>query len=111
MRDEKVIENLKKYNQTRTLKILENVDETIKNKIIEQLKDINFTQLKELYNNIKKEAEVNVGELKPIKSLNPDKISKKLLGHTQINMTEYYQNDDDELVLECISGIDFKIQK
>ena len=41
----------------------------------------------------------------------PDKISKKLLGHTQINMTEYYQNDDDELVLECISGIDFKIQK
>ena len=50
MKDENVIENLKKYNQTRTLKILENVDETIKNKIIEQLKDINFTQLKELYN-------------------------------------------------------------
>ena len=46
MKDENVIENLKKYNQTRTLKILENVDETIKNKIIEQLKDINFTQLK-----------------------------------------------------------------
>ena len=77
MKDENVIENLKKYNQTRTLKILENVDETIKNKIIEQLKDINFTQLKELYNNIKEEAEVDVGELKPIKSLNPDKISKK----------------------------------
>ena len=38
MKDENVIENLKKYNQTRTLKILENVDETIKNKIIEQLK-------------------------------------------------------------------------
>ena len=77
MRDEKVIENLKKYNQTRTLEILENVDKTTKNKIIEQLKDINFPQLKELYNNIKKEAEVNVGELKPIKSLNPDKISKE----------------------------------
>ena len=30
MKDENVIENLKKYNQTRTLKILENVDETIK---------------------------------------------------------------------------------
>ena len=77
MKDENVIENLKKYNQTRTLKILENVDETIKNKIIEQLKDINFPQLKELYNNIKEEAEVDVGELKPIKSLHPDKISKK----------------------------------
>ena len=77
MKDEKVIENLKKYNQTRTLKILENVDKTTKNKIIEQLKDINFPQLKELYNNIKEEAEVDVGELKPIKSLNPDKISMK----------------------------------
>ena len=77
MEDEKVIENLKKYNQTRTLKILENVDKIAKNKIIEQLKDINFPQLKELYNNIKEEAEVNVGELKPIKSLNPDKISKE----------------------------------
>ena len=77
MKDENVIENLKKYNQTRTLKILENVDETIKNKIIEQLKDINFPQLKELYNNIKEEAEVDIGELKPIKSLNPDKISKE----------------------------------
>ena len=67
MKDENVIENLKKYNQTRTLK----------NKIIEQLKDINFPQLKELYNNIKEEAEVDIGELKPIKSLNPDKISKE----------------------------------
>ena len=28
MKDENVIENLKKYNQTRTLKILENVDES-----------------------------------------------------------------------------------
>lgn len=39
----------------------------------------------------------------------PDKISKKLLGHTEINMTEYYQNDDDELVFDIISNIDFKI--
>ena len=39
MKDENVIENLKKYNQTRTLKILENVDETIKNKIIETEKE------------------------------------------------------------------------
>lgn len=41
----------------------------------------------------------------------PDKISKKLLGHTQINMTEYYQNDDDALVLEFINDLDFKFQK
>lgn len=77
MKEEKIIENLKIYDQNRTLKILENVDDITRKKIIEELKDINFIQLKELYNNIKEEAEVNVGELKPIKSLNPDKITKE----------------------------------
>lgn len=41
----------------------------------------------------------------------PDKISKKLLGHSKVNMTEYYQNDNDELISNIISNIDFKIQK
>ena len=77
MKEENIIENLKIYGQTRTLKILENVDKETRKKIIEELHDINFIQLKELYNNIKEEAEVNVGELKPIKSLNPDKITKE----------------------------------
>lgn len=43
-----------------------------------------------------------------MRNKDPDKISKKLLGHTEINMTEYYQNDD-ELVFDIISNIDFKI--
>ena len=77
MKEENLIENLKIYGQTRTLKILENVDKETRKKIIEELHDIYFIQLKELYNNIKEEAEVNVGELKPIKSLNPDKITKE----------------------------------
>ncbi len=77
MKEENLIENLKIYGQTRTLKILENVDKETRKKIIEELHDINFIQLKELYNNIEEEAEVNVGELKPIKSLNPDKITKE----------------------------------
>ena len=77
MKEENLIENLKIYGQTRTLKILENVDKETRKKIIEELHDIYFIQFKELYNNIKEEAEVNVGELKPIKSLNPDKITKE----------------------------------
>lgn len=60
MKEENLIENLKIYGQTRTLKILENVDKETRKKIIEELHDINFIQLKELYNNIKEEAEVNV---------------------------------------------------
>ena len=38
----------------------------------------------------------------------PDKISKKILGHTEINMTEYYQSDDDDLVLELTNDLDLK---
>lgn len=41
----------------------------------------------------------------------PDKISKKLLGHSKVNMTEYYQNDNDELVSDVISNIKFRIKK
>ncbi len=41
----------------------------------------------------------------------PDKIAKKLLGHSKVNMTEYYQNDNDDLVSNILSNIDFKIQK
>lgn len=77
MNESEIINKLKEYEQTRTLKILENIDEENRKKVIEQLKDINFPQLKELYNNIKEEAEVDVGELKPIKSLNPAKITKE----------------------------------
>lgn len=77
MNESEIINKLKEYEQTRTLKILEDIDEENRKKVIEQLKDINFPQLKELYNNIKEEAEVDVGELKPIKSLNPAKITKE----------------------------------
>lgn len=41
----------------------------------------------------------------------PDKISKKLLGHSKVNMTEYYQNDNEDLVSSILSNIEFKIQK
>lgn len=77
MNDAELIENLKKYNQTRTLKILKNIDKLNRDKMVEQLKEIDFVQLKDLYKNISEEAKVNVGELKPIKSLNPDKMDKE----------------------------------
>ena len=38
---------------------------------------VHILHKEEMYNNIKEEAEVDIGELKPIKSLNPDKISKE----------------------------------
>jgi len=77
MKEENLIENLKIYGKNRNLKIIKNIKKKTRKKIIEELHDINFIQLKELYNNIKEEAEVNVWELKPIKSLNPDKITKE----------------------------------
>lgn len=41
----------------------------------------------------------------------PDKISKKLLGHSQVNMTEYYQNTNDDLILKFVNDLNFKIIK
>lgn len=38
----------------------------------------------------------------------PDIISKKQLGHSKIDMTQYYQNADEDLIQEYIKNIDLK---
>lgn len=40
----------------------------------------------------------------------PDKLSKKMLGHSQIDMTQYYQNANDEIIQDYISNIDLKLK-
>jgi len=39
----------------------------------------------------------------------PDKIAKSLLGHSDINMTAYYQNDDIEIAQTLMSKIDLNL--
>lgn len=44
-----------------------------------------------------------------IKNNIPDKIVKSLLGHSDINMTAYYQNDDIKIAQTLMSKIDLNL--
>ena len=79
MEKNKVLEQLKENKQQRLIDILNKVDEETRNKIIEQLSEINLKEIERLYENIKEVEDVDVGELKPVKSVNPDRISKEEL--------------------------------
>lgn len=72
-----IIETLEKYNQGHIINILKRLDKVTQDKLIEQLKNIDFEQLKELYENIKSVADIDLNKIKPIKSINKDKLSKE----------------------------------
>ena len=67
----KAIEILEKYNQTHIIPFLENGENV---KLINQVLETNFEILKDLYNRATMEVPVELEELKPITSLNPDKL-------------------------------------
>ena len=77
MKEEEIIKDLEKYNQTRLINILNKVDKNTKKEIINEVSEINLKELERLYENIKNTVEVDVGELKPVKSINPDKLTKE----------------------------------
>ena len=77
MEENEVIEELRKYNQPRLIDILNKVDNEKRKELVNEVKEINLKELERLYENIKETADVDVGELKPVKSLNPDKLSKE----------------------------------
>ena len=71
------IEKLKKYHQEHIINILEMLEEQKQKKLIEQVLTIDFEQIEKLYEDTKKGINVEVSELKPIKSINPDKLSQE----------------------------------
>lgn len=77
MEENEVIEELRKYNQPRLIDILNKVDNEKRKELVNEVKEINLKELERLYENIKETADVDVGELKPVKSVNPDKLSKE----------------------------------
>lgn len=76
---EKTIKLLEKYNQHRLIKIMENTNEENRNKLINEISSIDFKQVEDLYKNTKKELKFNLGEIKPIKAINTNKVSKEKL--------------------------------
>lgn len=68
---------LKIYNQEHIIKFLENLSEEQKQELIEQIKGIDFQQIKELYDNTKKEVEIKENIIEPLPFLDKEKLSRE----------------------------------
>ena len=73
--EKKAREILEKYNQTHIIKWLEKVDEITRKEIINQIKDIDFEELKNLYQKAKSVREKKDYKIEPIKAIDVKKIS------------------------------------
>ncbi len=71
------IDLLKIYNQEHIIKLLEKLDENQKQVLVEQISKIDFHQLKELYDNTKKEIEIKENKIEPLPYLDKKKISEE----------------------------------
>ena len=70
------IDLLKMYNQEHIIKLLEKLDEDKKQVLIDQISKIDFHQLKELYDNTKKEIEIKENKIEPLPYLDKKKLSE-----------------------------------
>ena len=71
------IDILKMYNQEHIIKLLENLDDQKKQALVEQISKIDFHQLKELYDNTKKEIEIKENKIEPLPYLDKKKLSEE----------------------------------
>ncbi len=71
------IELLKKYNQEHIIKFLEQLQGKEKEELIEQINQIDFHQIKELYDNTKKEIEIKENRIENIAYLDKAKLTQK----------------------------------
>lgn len=70
------IDLLKMYNQEHVIRLMEKLNESQKRELIEQISKIDFHQLKELYDNTKKEIEIKENKIEPLPYLDKSKLSK-----------------------------------
>ena len=71
------IDILKMYNQEHIIKLIEKLDEDKKQALVEQIGKIDFHQLKELYDNTKKEIEIKENKIEPLPYLDKKKLSEE----------------------------------
>ena len=71
------IDLLKMYNQEHIIKLMEKLNQSQKRELIEQISKIDFHQLKELYDNTKKEIEIKENKIEPLPYLDKSKLSKE----------------------------------
>ena len=71
------IDILRIYNQEHIIKLIEKLDEDKKQALVEQISKIDFHQLKELYDNTKKEIEIKENKIEPLPYLDKKKLSEE----------------------------------
>ena len=81
------IEKLKKYNQIHIISILEKLNEEKQENLINQILDLDFESIKNLYDELTKNTEVNTNNIEPIKAIKKDLLSKEDL-NSYINVGE-----------------------
>ena len=77
--ENKAIEILKEYKQEHIIELINKSDVETKDKIINQVLNIDFEELKELYNKTFEELYVDLEELHPIAGANPDRLTEEEL--------------------------------
>ena len=75
----KAKEILKKYKQEHIIDYIDKLNLDVKNKLINQILNIDFEELKELYEKTFEDIYVDLEVIKPINAVNPDNLSKQEL--------------------------------
>ena len=75
----KAKEILEKYKQEHIIEFIDKSDINIKNQLINQVLNIDFEEIKELYEKTFDDIFVDLEELHPISGVNPDKLTKQEL--------------------------------
>ena len=77
--EKKAKEILKEYKQEHIIEIIDKSDIETKNKIINQVINIDFEELKELYDKTFESLYVDLEELLPIAGVNPERLTSEVL--------------------------------
>ena len=70
------VDILKVYNQEHVIKLLEKLNAEEKEELLEQINQIDFQQMKELYDNTKKTIELKENKIEPLKYCDKSKLAK-----------------------------------
>lgn len=77
--EKKAKEILKEYKQEHIIELIDKSDIETKNKIINQVINIDFKELKELYDKTFESLYVDLEELLPIAGVNPERLTSEVL--------------------------------
>ncbi len=92
------IDILKIYHQEHIIKLIETLNEDKKRVLVEQISHIDFHQLKELYDNTKKEIEIKENKIEPLPYLDKEKLSEEQKKEFQKLGKEVIQNGEYAVV-------------